>query len=85
LGAEIDEEAMPNFKEEAYHPWTMEGSLRLREALKNFKGGKILIGISGMYYRCPSAPFKEAKREERNNRILYNNSSPQTKHGSCKK
>jgi hypothetical protein len=32
----------------------MEGSLRLREALKNFKGGKILIGISGMYYRWPT-------------------------------
>ena len=60
LGAEIDEEAMPNFKEEAYHPWTMEGSLRLREALKNFKGGKILIGISGIYYRCPPAPFEVA-------------------------
>ncbi len=60
LGAEIDEDALPNFKTEAYHPWTMEGSLKLREAIKNFKGGNVVIGISGMYYRCPPAPFEVA-------------------------
>ncbi len=40
LGAEIDEDALPNFKSEAHHPWTMEGSLRLREEIRNFKGVK---------------------------------------------
>lgn len=60
LGAEIDEEAIPNFSTEAYHPWTLEGSLKLREAIKDFKGGNVVIGISGAYYRCPPAPFEVA-------------------------
>ncbi|MCS7244747.1 MAG: FAD-dependent oxidoreductase [candidate division WOR-3 bacterium] len=60
LGAEVKEDEIPNFSEEAHHSWSLEGSLRLREAIKNFKGGNIVIGIAGAYYRCPPAPYEIA-------------------------
>ncbi len=60
LGATIDENAIENFATEAYHPWTLQGALRLREAIHNFKGGDVVVGIAGQYYRCPPAPFEIA-------------------------
>ncbi len=59
LGAEVKPDLMPGF-EVAYHPWTIEGALRMREAIQRFEGGRIVIGVSGPYYRCPPAPYEIA-------------------------
>jgi len=59
LGAEVKPDLMPGF-EVAHHPWTIEGAIRMREAIQRFEGGRIVIGVSGPYYRCPPAPYEIA-------------------------
>ncbi len=59
LGVVLDPDALPGY-EDAYHTWSLQGALRFREAIRNFKGGNIVIGVSGMYYRCPPAPYEIA-------------------------
>ena len=38
--------------------YTMEGSLALREALKDFNGGRLVVHISEMPIKCPVAPLE---------------------------
>ena len=59
-GARILPEAMEHFEEEAHHFYTAGGSTKLRKALDAFSGGKILIGIAGIPYKCPPAPLEVA-------------------------
>jgi sulfide:quinone oxidoreductase len=44
--------------EDAQTFYTMEGSVRLFEALGRFKGGTIVIGVAGIPYKCPPAPVE---------------------------
>jgi sulfide:quinone oxidoreductase len=59
-GSRIVPEEIPHFNEEAHHFYTAEAARRLRNALDDFKGGKIVIGIAGMPYKCPPAPLEVA-------------------------
>ncbi|MBI5893248.1 MAG: NAD(P)/FAD-dependent oxidoreductase [Deltaproteobacteria bacterium] len=60
LGAELNPDAIPGFKESAYNLYTLEGAAKLRDALKGFSGGKVAILISSMPYKCPAAPYESA-------------------------
>ncbi len=60
LGAAMDPDGIPGYKEVAHHPWSMEGALRLKKALLEFKGGNVVIGAPGPYYKCPPAPYEVA-------------------------
>src|SRR5215472_15912707 len=44
--------------EAAYDFYTMDGAIRLHEALQQFAGGKILVGVAGIPYKCPPAPVE---------------------------
>ncbi|HUY73874.1 MAG TPA: FAD/NAD(P)-binding oxidoreductase [Candidatus Dormibacteraeota bacterium] len=44
----------------AHDFYTMDGATRLFKALKEFEGGKILIGVAGIPYKCPPAPVEFA-------------------------
>jgi len=59
-GSRIVPEAIPHFEQEAQHFYTAEASARLRIALDAFTGGRIVIGIAGMPYKCPPAPLEVA-------------------------
>jgi sulfide:quinone oxidoreductase len=59
-GSRILPEAIQSFETEAYHFYTAEASARLRTALDAFSGGKIVIGIAGIPYKCPPAPLEVA-------------------------
>jgi sulfide:quinone oxidoreductase len=59
-GARILPEAIEHFETEAQHFYTAEAALRLRHALDAFTGGRIVIGIAGMPYKCPPAPLEVA-------------------------
>ncbi len=59
-GARILPEAIEGFEEEAHHFYTAEASARLRKALDAFTGGKLVIGIAGIPYKCPPAPLEVA-------------------------
>ncbi|MFQ5885241.1 MAG: NAD(P)/FAD-dependent oxidoreductase [Thermoplasmata archaeon] len=54
-GAEIHPEVVPG-SEDAYHFYDLQASVELRNALKRFKGGKVVVAIGGVPYRCPPAP-----------------------------
>lgn len=41
-----------------HHFYSTEGVLRLRQALQAFEGGRILITVGGIPYRCPPAPLE---------------------------
>lgn len=59
-GSRIVPEEIEHFAEEAHHFYNPEAALRLRRALDAFTGGKIVIGIAGMPYKCPPAPLEVA-------------------------
>ena len=70
-GARIVPEAIEHFASEAHHFYTPDAAMRLRAALDAFEGGRIVIGIAGMPYKCPPAPLEvafliEAELRERN-------------------
>jgi sulfide:quinone oxidoreductase len=57
-GSRILPEAIEHFDTEAHHFYTAEAALKLRKALDAFKGGKIVVAIAGMPYKCPQAPLE---------------------------
>jgi sulfide:quinone oxidoreductase len=59
-GSRIVPEAIDHFAEEAHHFYTAEAAAKLRSALDAFTGGRIVIGIAGMPYKCPPAPLEVA-------------------------
>jgi sulfide:quinone oxidoreductase len=59
-GARIIPEAIEHFDTEAHHFYSAEAALELRRALDAFRGGKIVVGIAGMPYKCPPAPLEVA-------------------------
>jgi sulfide:quinone oxidoreductase len=60
LGAELRPEVVPGLSAGAYTFYTLEGTLALRDALRNFKGGKLALVISALPYKCPGAPHEAA-------------------------
>jgi len=59
-GSRIVPEEIEHFDTEAHHFYSPVAALKLREALDAFTGGKIVIGIAGMPYKCPPAPLEVA-------------------------
>ena len=60
LGAQPAPELTPGFTEAAHTPYTLEGASRLRDALREFKGGRIVVAVTGLPYKCPAAPYETA-------------------------
>ncbi len=59
-GSRLVPESIEHFDTEAHHFYTAEAAARLRAALDAFDGGRIVIGIAGMPYKCPPAPLEVA-------------------------
>jgi len=59
-GSRIVPESIEHFDQEAHHFYTAAAAARLRTALDRFTGGRIVIGIAGMPYKCPPAPLEVA-------------------------
>ena len=59
-GSRIVPEAIEHFDAEAQHFYSAAAASRLRDALDAFSGGRIVIGIAGMPYKCPPAPLEVA-------------------------
>lgn len=57
-GARLVPEQVPGMLEGAHEFYSLDGALRLREALRSFRGGRILVGIAGIPYKCPPAPVE---------------------------
>jgi len=60
LGADMDMGLIPGLSEAVHTFYTLEGAVRLREALKDFRGGRVVLPIPRTLFKCPSAPYETA-------------------------
>jgi sulfide:quinone oxidoreductase len=60
LGADYDLAATPGLREGGFEYYSLAGAARLRDALAEFAGGTVLIGVLGHPFKCPPAPFEGA-------------------------
>jgi sulfide:quinone oxidoreductase len=60
LGAELIPNAVPGFQEHALNVYDPQGIPSAAQALNDFQGGRLVIGIFGAPYKCPPAPFEMA-------------------------
>jgi sulfide:quinone oxidoreductase len=58
MGADYDIAATPGFEEDGYEYYTLAGADRLRDALTDFEGGRVLVSVLGQPFKCPPAPFE---------------------------
>ena len=49
---------MEGWRKNIFDFYTMEGATALAEALRNFKGGKLILNIAELPYKCPVAPLE---------------------------
>ena len=69
-GSRILPETIEHFEQEAHHFYSERAAQRLRKALDVFQGGRVVVGIASMPYKCPPAPLEvvfliEAELRER--------------------
>ena len=60
LGADYDVSATPGLADDGFEFYTPEGAERAGRALAGFKGGKVVIGVLGPFFKCPGAPNETA-------------------------
>jgi len=58
LGADTIPNAVPGFAEHAFNVYEPNDIPRAAQALNDFQGGRLVIGIFGAPYKCPPAPFE---------------------------
>lgn len=59
LGAELKKALYPK-TEKTYNFYCLEGARLAGDAIKRFHGGKLLILIAGIPFKCPAAPYELA-------------------------
>jgi sulfide:quinone oxidoreductase len=60
LGAELAPEKIPGLAESGCNLYELKGVEKLRDDLKNFEGGKAIIVIASLPFKCPAAPYEAA-------------------------
>jgi sulfide:quinone oxidoreductase len=58
MGADYDMAATPGFEDDGYEYYSLAGAERLRDALTEFQGGRVLVSVLGQPFKCPPAPFE---------------------------
>jgi len=58
MGADYDVAATPGLEEGGHEYYTLAGAERLRDALADFDGGRVLVSVLGQPFKCPPAPFE---------------------------
>jgi len=56
-GSHPQPEQIPGLEEAGHMFFTMESALKLREEMKNFKGGRVVVAV-GLPHKCPVAPLE---------------------------
>lgn len=60
LGAELAPNALAGFAEAAHNVYTLEGAVSAGRALEGFEGGRVVVLVSSLPYKCPAAPYETA-------------------------
>lgn len=60
LGAQLAPEAVPGLAQHAFNVYDPREIPRASQALSELRGGKLMIGVFGLPYKCPPAPYEMA-------------------------
>jgi sulfide:quinone oxidoreductase len=58
LGADYDMDATPGFLDGGHEYYSLAGAERLRDALADFNGGRVVVSVLAQPFKCPPAPFE---------------------------
>jgi sulfide:quinone oxidoreductase len=56
LGADLDPSATPGLLEAGHEFYTVPGAFALRDVLERFPGGRVIVGVTSVPFKCPPAP-----------------------------
>lgn len=56
LGADLDPAATPGLVEGGHDFYTEAGAFALRPVLESFAGGRVVVGLTSIPFKCPPAP-----------------------------
>lgn len=59
-GASLAPDAVPGLADAAHGFYSREDAERLRDALATFAGGRVLVVVAAMPFKCPAAPYEAA-------------------------
>ena len=60
LGADLDPAATPGLVEGGHEFYTVAGAFALRGVLADFPGGRVIVGVTSLPFKCPPAPSETA-------------------------
>lgn len=60
LGADLAPEVIPGYAATAHNFFALDGAAGLWQALARFEGGRVLLLVSSLPYKCPAAPYEAA-------------------------
>lgn len=60
LGAELAPDTMSGWSQEVHNLYDLDGLERLRTVLQAFEGGRLVVLISSLPFKCPAAPYEAA-------------------------
>jgi len=60
LGAELAPDAVTGYRDAALNFFSPEGAVACARALESFRGGRVVVAISALPYKCPAAPYEAA-------------------------
>jgi len=59
-GADYATSLIPGFEEYANHTYDLEHATKFRDHVQKFKGGRLIVAISRVPFKCPPAPYEVA-------------------------
>ena len=60
LGAEPNHDAIQGYREAALDFFSPEGAASCAQALSTFRGGRVVVTVAALPYKCPAAPYEAA-------------------------
>ncbi len=60
LGADLYPTATPGLVEAGHEFYTVSSAFALRDVLSNFGGGRVIVGVTSIPFKCPPAPSETA-------------------------
>lgn len=60
LGSRLAVDEVPGFDEHVYNLYDPQGLADVRRAVHDFEGGRVSVGVYGLPYKCPPAPYEIA-------------------------
>lgn len=60
LGADLAPESLPGYVGTAHNFFDLDGAAQLSTALQAFQGGRVIVAVSALPYKCPAAPYEAA-------------------------